>query len=47
MRVQGRGDGVAKLPAEEQEACKKQWADVEASLKSVHEQPQEKQPEKR
>jgi hypothetical protein len=30
-------DAVAKLPAEEQEACKKLWADVAALLKKVEE----------
>jgi hypothetical protein len=29
--------GVAKLPADEQEACKKLWADVAALLKRVEE----------
>jgi hypothetical protein len=30
-------DAVAKLPPEEQEACKKLWADVAALLKKVEE----------
>jgi hypothetical protein len=30
-------DAVAKLPADEQEACKKLWADVAALLKKVDE----------
>jgi hypothetical protein len=28
-------DGIAALPADEQEACKKLWADVAALLKKV------------
>jgi serine/threonine-protein kinase len=32
-------DAVAKLPADEQEACKKLWAEVEAVLKKVQEKP--------
>jgi hypothetical protein len=30
-------DGVAKLPADEQEACKKLWDDAAALLKTVEE----------
>jgi tetratricopeptide (TPR) repeat protein len=33
-------DAVAKLPAEEQEACKKLWADVETVLKKIQEKPE-------
>jgi tetratricopeptide (TPR) repeat protein/serine/threonine protein kinase len=32
-------DAVAKLPADEQEACKKFWADAEAVLKKAQEKP--------
>jgi hypothetical protein len=30
-------DAVAKLPADEQEACKKLWADVAELLKTIEE----------
>ena len=33
-------EAVSKLPADEQEACRKLWADVAELLKKVQEKPQ-------
>jgi hypothetical protein len=37
---------LAKLPAEEREACQKFWADVESLLKRVQEKEQDGKPSK-